>query len=560
MFHGTTVTSLSRTHAESANFERRSRDPAECLEGSETESDADIHGSDWESFSVGDAQSDVGFLSGDGLDSPFRMRPKFDHLVERDVEWMSTSDPTEYASFGFDYGSGDEGSDGGQSDECSVSTPVVDLTESLEDGNDDLPAAVARVTGMASLVYPHLVDDVSPSSFRTYVEEAFAYKNLEKSVEDAVQWGRGYAIRADWIRDDLNFFHAHGGSLQSMVAARCSELQDTRLSVDRVHAWVSRDNPDRERILHIASAGVPVMVDLDFVANNGINSPVMNPAARPAKLATQRMIMDLYRESGQGFLVYKSVLQEYPETFHVSRLSWAPKHGKVHGRPITDCSNGGPGNYPLNSKYTKDQSDLLWGKIEHQGLASITMIFVDYYAKEHLLDPALQWSDLTLWKLDLKGAYTLISFAPADVCKVAVEIDDNLLFFFLTGVFGWTGTPAAFEVITRVLQFELRRRLKGAVTMYVDDILGICQKSDLAAEIALACELIKGLLGPNALAMEKYEAGSRLTFIGYDWDLAALNVYVSHKCLLKAVYAFFHHSIYEPHSLQRLQQLSSLAN
>eukprot|EP01041_Mallomonas_annulata_P010888 gene10888-biopygen5275 len=502
---------LSRTHAESANIEHRSEYPADCLEGSETASDEDIHGSDWESFSVGEVQSDDGFVSGGRLDSPFQ-----------------------YTSFGFDYGSGDECSDSSESDEGSISTPVVDMTESLEDGTDDLPSAVAR--------------------------EAFAYKDLEKSVEDAVQWGRGYEIRADWIRADLDFFHAHGGSLQSMVSARGLELQGTRLSVDRVNSWVSRDNPDRERILHIASTGVPVMVDVDFIANNGINSPVMSPAARPAKQAMQRMITDLYRESGQGFLVPKSVLQEHPETFHVSRLSWAPKHGKVHGRPITDCSNGGPGNYSLNSQYTKDQSGLLWGKIEHPGLVSITRLFVDYYEKEKLLDPALQWSDLTLWKLDLKGAYTLISFNPADVCRVAVEIDENLLFFFLTGVFGWTGTPAAFQVITRVLQFELRRWLKGAVTMYVDDILGICRKSDLDAEIALACELIKGLLGQNALAMEKYEAGSRLTFIGYDWDLAALNVYVSHKCLLKAVYAFFHQSIYEPHFLQRLQQLSSLAN
>ena len=61
------------------------------------------------------------------------------------------------------------------------------------------------------------------------------------------------------------------------------------------------------------------------------------------------------------------------------------------------------------------------------------------------------WAQIRLWKLDLKGAYTLVSFRPEDVRLMAAEMDDDRFIFFLCGVFGWTGMPAAFQVVTRAI-------------------------------------------------------------------------------------------------------------
>ena len=57
---------------------------------------------------------------------------------------------------------------------------------------------------------------------------------------------------------------------------------------------------------------------------------------------------------------------------------------------------------------------------------------------------------------------------------MAAEMDEDRIIFFLCGVFGWTGMPAAFQVVTRAIQYELDKKLKGLLCMYVvDDVAGV---------------------------------------------------------------------------------------
>jgi hypothetical protein len=93
--------------------------------------------------------------------------------------------------------------------------------------------------------------------------------------------------------------------------------------------------------------------------------------------------------------------------------------------------------------------------------------------------PDASWSDLVMWKMDLKGAYTLVDVHPDEVGMFAQEMMDGLMYFHLCGVFGWSCTPAAFQVVTRAVVWELRHKLKGKAVMHVDDILGICLRSQL---------------------------------------------------------------------------------
>eukprot|EP01041_Mallomonas_annulata_P002729 gene2729-5375_t len=103
----------------------------------------------------------------------------------------------------------------------------------------------------------------------------------------------------------------------------------------------------------------------------------------------------------------------------------------------------------------------------------------------------------------------------------SLGVDSNLLMFFLSGVFGWSGTPAAFQLVTRTLVYELRLRISDALVMYVDDLFGICYRSRVEAEIGFIREYITCLLGSQSVADEKTEIGQRITFIGYDWDLVS---------------------------------------
>ena len=79
-----------------------------------------------------------------------------------------------------------------------------------------------------------------------------------------------------------------------------------------------------------------------------------------------------------------------------------------------------------------------------------------------------------LWKIDLKGAYQLLSFRPEDVGLFAMRLSDDLVYLHFVDIFGWSRTPAAFQVVTRAVQWELGLALEGRTLMYVDDIVGVC--------------------------------------------------------------------------------------
>jgi hypothetical protein len=46
---------------------------------------------------------------------------------------------------------------------------------------------------------------------------------------------------------------------------------------------------------------------------------------------------------------------------------------------------------------------------------------------EEETDPTAQWSDVRIWKMELKGAFTLLSFSPNDGPLFAMELSDDLI-------------------------------------------------------------------------------------------------------------------------------------
>lgn len=116
--------------------------------------------------------------------------------------------------------------------------------------------------------------------------------------------------------------------------------------------------------------------------------------------------------------------------------------------------------------------------------------------------------------MDLKGAYTLLSFRPDDVSLFGMEVTGDLIYLQLCSIFGWSCTPAAFQVVTRALKWEITKALKSYTEMYVDDIIGVCCKTDLVSDMDRAKTICTSLLGPGAAADEKSETGTRLEVIG----------------------------------------------
>jgi len=98
--------------------------------------------------------------------------------------------------------------------------------------------------------------------------------------------------------------------------------------------------------------------------------------------------------------------------------------------------------------------------------------------------------------------------------------------------------PFIFQVITRACLFELRKFLTSLILLdVVDDLLCICRRRDLAANLKRIQSFLVGFLGFRAVAYSKTKfERHRLTFIGYlDLGRTTVSAKSPEK---KAFYAF----------------------
>jgi hypothetical protein len=139
----------------------------------------------------------------------------------------------------------------------------------------------------------------------------------------------------------------------------------------------------------------------------------------------------------------------------------------------------------------------------------------------------------------VSSAYTKLFFRSEDVKWMAVSLVSELVMFFIAGIFGWTGTPAAFAVVTRALDYEMAKQLPGKAKMYVDDTMGCCAAEDVVPVVTKVREMTCDLLGPGALSEEKTRHAREMDMIGWHLNLDTQRVTIARKNVLRAIYGFF---------------------
>jgi hypothetical protein len=110
---------------------------------------------------------------------------------------------------------------------------------------------------------------------------------------------------------------------------------------------------------------------------------------------------------------------------------------------------------------------------------------MDYYEVAIQDDSTFRWEDIVMIKKDPRGAFTLLFFDADGVQNLAMEMTDEKVIIFICGIFGWTGTPAAFQVVTRAIMHELIHVLKGTPLMYSYDILVVTSKKDASTDMCI---------------------------------------------------------------------------
>ena len=397
---------------------------------------------------------------------------------------------------------------------------------------------------------------------RDIVQKAYRANATDYGLKEAVKWAEGFKIPEAAIAHDYGLLRAAGLNFDKMVEIRFRQLLSSRLNHARIDEAISADNPDRDKLYDLAN-GMQVPVPTGFIPNGQSERPKMRQKYKMAHTAVNKMNHDTWKDH-LAFYLPLSEARNLVLGCHLSPAHWTSKKDKESGRPLIDPGDDSIPNAALNSPEIRDRATELWGAIVHPTIIDIIRMIIGFYDRAHAADPDITWEDVVIWKMDLKGAYTLLSFRPDCAKLFGVEITNDeeategqYAMFFLCGVFGWTGTPYAFQVVTRAIVHELHKSTRGNITMYVDDLIGVCLRRDYTYEKGNAYKLCTTLLGPTAIAEHKTEVGRRLDAIGYTIDLDMRLVTISKKNFLKTLHGYYDVDISKPVPRATIEKLAS---
>ena len=389
----------------------------------------------------------------------------------------------------------------------------------------------------------------SERDVRDLVEEAANAAKNDLDEQSALKWAGGYEFPASFVDSDMAMLKAAALDFPKMVERRFKILAPDRLSAERV-SRLRVDNPERDLMFDLA-IGMKVIKPVCFVANGTApRSPLRSNYVNVAP-AVNKMLSELVKQK----LALDAALRHIPD-LHFCKAHWCTKKGKASGRPLGDMSN--VGGTKLNTPETVDEATAYYGQICHPTIEDIAKMVHDFWSEAKERNPLLRWEDLRIWKMDLKGAYTLLSFRPKDVGLFSMLLTGDIVYLQIVGIFGWSGTPAAFQVVTRAMLWELRHALQSRTLMYVDDVIGVCFAADLEADLVKARHVCTDILGSGAVADDKTEEGTRLDIIGYTMCLETERVLISRKNFLTALHRFVSTDVGGRINLRQAQRLASL--
>ena len=389
---------------------------------------------------------------------------------------------------------------------------------------------------------------------RELVKETYEFVDEIYGIDAAVQWAEGFRVPVEAVARDVRIFRAEGNSIENMARGRLAGIRQTRLSEDRVGQCISTENPEREMLLGLAG-GMRVPLPSDFQPNGQFPRTKLRTLYLKTQSAVNKMLSSLH-EQQLAIILPREEVEKSGVAYHTSMAHWTTSKDKASGRPLFDSKDESRGS-ALNGRTAKRMAEEIWGIIEHPTIIDIVDMIMSFWRREWKVNPGAIWGDIILWKMDLRGACTLLSFDPRDAHFFGMELSDDLLIFFLCGVFGWSCTPFAFQVISRALSFELQSLLAGMILIYVDDLMGVCWKKDLQSELSKARLMCTSLVGPTAVSDTKTQSGRRLDIIGYLVDLDKGLVSIARKNFLKALYDFFSVNIEGTVPLKVMQKLQS---
>jgi hypothetical protein len=404
----------------------------------------------------------------------------------------------------------------------------------------------------------YLFTKVDEGSIEKIVAEAYEDNDKNFTIEQAVQWGEGFTIPRGVVDADEALLASFGGDLDAMAEDRLQAGLNNRLNHDRVNNLLP-GNPERER-LHRLVEGMEIILPNDFVPNGQDEWPKLRNKYLQAAGAVNKMVLKVQQKK-LAFFLWKSTVKKINGS-HVSPAHWTEKKDKPEGRTLIDLTD--PTRGALNTEDARATAEDEWRPINLFTIPLFITSVLSFFDDCVLEDPTTTWDDIVVYKMDLKGAFNLLSIKSGSVKHMAVELTGDVVALFNCGMFGWCGTPYAFNVVTRALHYQMTQLLYGPSKMFVDDHCGITKRQMLESDKAIARGQFVALLGDDAPEDSKTIAScdqeGQIDIIGYLVDLVLRVVSITKKNFYKTLLGFFTVNIDEPVPVRVLERLASWAS
>ena len=221
--------------------------------------------------------------------------------------------------------------------------------EDTKDSEDRETATIDSIMQWSMATYPELL--IRRHEIEELVTEAYKYGSSVYGEQAAIDWAEGFRIPQSDVENDMRELDSYHGNLKLMVDARRALLNPERLNKERIHEFISDDNPEKEKLLLIAR-GMEHMADPDYRGCTFETRPKLSKSFLKAAPAVEKMFYKDFWQEGLAIILSESAVQAMPK-LGLCLAGWAKKLGKPCGRPITNGSGRRtmPQEEYLNSPY-----------------------------------------------------------------------------------------------------------------------------------------------------------------------------------------------------------------
>lgn len=401
---------------------------------------------------------------------------------------------------------------------------------------------------------------ISGSDVDKLINECFQECDRSVGIDEAIEWSKDdkgipFQFPEDISKSDEEDLRNVGGDLVKLVQKKQYELAKERFSAERVAACVPPEYPEYERLMDIAQ-GVELVVREDFKPSAFPRGSLRQSYLKVAP-AVNKILAESHEDGLNIILPSNTVFGK--EGVNVVHQHWTENFPKPEGRSITDSSKA-KGMRPeeaVNSLEGKEKMKARWGELTFPTIKDLAEMVIREAAR-------VGWSNLRLWKHDIRSAYGQLYVAAKDAILLVCELTDGKCVIHIISGYGFTGTGYAFGPISRVIKERAGGLMAGGLEIYCDDFQGACAESELTSEKHIAIEFTTKLLGPKAFAgigeRDKYKAGRQLEWIGWQFDLEDRTVSLASKNFKKTLYEFFNVNVDDSVSLREMERLAAFAS